>query len=376
MSILLGEVLDDKYRIQRPVGEGGMGLVLEALHLRLDQRVAIKMLVGGALRTDEAVARFTFEARAAARIQSEHAVRVFDVSTLPNGIPYLVMEYLEGRDLEATLRRSGPMAVTQAVTYVLQACEALAEAHASGIVHRDLKPANLFLAERLDGSLRIKILDFGVSKLLSSGAAGEASYADDVALPHAAPLVGSPLYMAPEQMRDAKRADPRADIWSLGIILYELLAGAAPFAGETLTEVCASIVTDPPRPLAPGRTDVPAPLEAVVTRCLAKDPAERFQNVAELARALQPFAPEQAFITVPRTARVLSRGELGSASALATLPRDTRSASQGVLLALAGAGLLLLVASVVGLLVQREPVPASEAARATHSARAVSAAPR
>ncbi|WP_394837392.1 protein kinase [Pendulispora rubella] len=316
MSQLLGETIDGKYRMDRVIGEGGMGLVLEAMHLQLEQRVAIKVLAGEALKSEEAVARFAREARAAARIQSEHVVRVFDVATLDNGAPYLVMEYLEGRDLEATLRDEGALPSADAVTYVLQACEALAEAHTNGIVHRDLKPANLFVAERADGSLRIKILDFGVSKLLPRGSE------DDPRVTRTMSLMGSPLYMAPELMRSAKGADLRADIWSLGIILYELLAGVAPFEGETLTEVCAAIVADPPHSLATHRTDLPEGLEEVVMRCLDKDPGLRFADVAELAQALAPFAPEQGAISVKRTSRVIERRSSRAPAPSAVAPEE------------------------------------------------------
>ncbi|WP_394847902.1 protein kinase [Pendulispora brunnea] len=319
MSQLLGETIDGKYRMDRVIGEGGMGLVLEAMHLQLEQRVAIKVLAGEALKSEEAVARFAREARAAARIQSEHVVRVFDVSTLDNGAPYLVMEYLEGRDLEQTLREEGPLPAADAVTYVLQACEALAEAHTNGIVHRDLKPANLFVAERADGSLRIKILDFGVSKLLPRGMGRD----DDPRVTRTMSLMGSPLYMAPELMRGAKAADLRADIWSLGIILYELLAGVAPFEGETLTEVCAAIVADPPQSLAAHRPDLPKGLEEVVLRCLEKEATLRFADVAELAQALAPFAPEQGAISVKRTSRVIERRSLRAPAPSAAAPEET-----------------------------------------------------
>ena len=297
-----GETVAGKYRIERVLGEGGMGIVFEATHLQLEQRVALKVLHGDALQSEEALNRFAREARAAAKIQSEHVVKVFDVASLDSGAPLLVMEYLEGRDLDAQLRQSGPLAVEDAVTYVLQACEALAEAHANGIVHRDLKPANLFVGERTDGSLGVKILDFGISKLIPKGGG-------DVSVTRTSALMGSPLYMAPEQMRSTRNVDLRADVWSLGIILHELLAGRPPFDGETLTEVCAAIVADAPRSLAERRPDAPAELEAAILRCLEKDPAQRFQDVLELARHLKAFAPEQGAISLKRITRVLRKAD-------------------------------------------------------------------
>jgi serine/threonine protein kinase len=306
-----GETIAGKYRIERVLGEGGMGIVFEATHLQLDQRVAIKLLHGEALGSEEAVGRFAREARAAAKIQSEHVVKVFDVSTLESGAPYLVMEYLEGKDLDGTLRQDGPLGVDDAVTYVLQACEALAEAHKNGIVHRDLKPANLFVSERTDGSMGVKILDFGISKLAPKGI-------NEVSVTRTSALMGSPLYMAPEQMRSTRNVDLRADIWSLGIILYELLVGSPPFDGETLTEVCAAIVADAPKSLSEKRAGVPDGLEAIVLRCLEKDPNKRFQDVLELATALRPFAPEQGGISVKRITRVLRRGE--GANSTASMP--------------------------------------------------------
>src|SRR5450432_3197834 len=243
-----------------------MGVVVRAHHLQLDQRVAIKFMLREALANPEAVARFAREARAAVRIKSEHVARVSDVGTLENGAPYLVMEYLEGSDLSAWVERDGAMPIEQATEFVLQACEAIAEAHALGIVHRDLKPANLFVVRRADGLWSIKVLDFGISKVSSHGASGA-----DAHLTRTAAVMGSPLYMPPEQMASSKSVDARADIWALGIILYELLTGKAPFVGDTLPEVCVKIATEPPPALRSFRPELPPALEAVILRCLEKD---------------------------------------------------------------------------------------------------------
>src|SRR5262252_3026773 len=247
-----GEVLVGKYRVDRILGRGGMGLVVAALHLQLEQAVALKLLLPGASSVPEAVGRFLREARAAARIQSEHVVRVTDVGTLDSGEPFMVMELLRGMDLSQVVHATGPLAVTTAVDYLLQACEGVAEAHKLGIVHRDLKPSNLFLAQRSDGSPLVKVLDFGISKA--------ATAAGSVALTATAAFMGSPLYMSPEQVRSARDVDARTDIWSLGVVLHELLTGVPVYRAETASAVMAMIAADPPVPVRAVRPDVPAPI--------------------------------------------------------------------------------------------------------------------
>jgi serine/threonine protein kinase len=273
-----GSVLAGKYRVERLLGEGGMGWVVLATHLQLDQRIALKFMHSTqASASPEAVTRFLREARAAARIQSEHVARVSDVGTLDNGAPYLVMEYLEGQDLDSLLGARGSLPVDLAIDYAMQGCEGLAEAHAAGIVHRDLKPANLFLARRSDGSVRVKLLDFGISKMSATPGGLDGGMTNTQA------LMGSPLYMAPEQMRSTKNVDLRADIWSMGVIVYEMLAGKSPFGGDTLPEICARILAEPPAPLRARKPEVPPALEAAVMRCLEKEASERFPDVAALA---------------------------------------------------------------------------------------------
>ncbi|HEY8089851.1 MAG TPA: serine/threonine-protein kinase [Polyangiaceae bacterium] len=315
-----GSVLAGKYRVERLLGEGGMGWVVVATHLQLEQRVALKfMREAHAAEQPDAVARFLREARAAARIQSEHVARVSDVGTLDSGIPYLVMEYLEGQDLEALLHSRRHVPLQMAVDYALQACEGLAEAHAVGIVHRDLKPANLFLARRSDGSIRVKLLDFGISKLVQT------SGLPDVGMTSTQALMGSPLYMSPEQLRSSKNVDRRADIWSMGVILYELFGGRSPFEADTLPEVCSRIMAVPPEPLGSFRPELPPALDAVVQRCLEKDPQRRFPDVASLAQALAPFGPAEARTAVERIAR-LGRGPAFSATEMAQSPGDSAPA--------------------------------------------------
>jgi eukaryotic-like serine/threonine-protein kinase len=302
-----GTVLAGKYRIDRLLGEGGMGWVVVATHLQLEQRVALKFMRSSqANSSPEAVGRFLREARAAARIQSEHVARVSDVGTLDDGAPYLVMEYLEGQDLDSLLQSTPKLSIGTAIEYAIQACEGLGEVHAAGIIHRDLKPANLFLARRSDESVRVKLLDFGISKISAAPGSQEGAMTSTQA------LMGSPLYMAPEQMRSSKSVDARADIWSMGVILYEMLAGASPFGGDTLPEVCARIMAEPPGPLRELRPEVPPVLESIVTRCLEKEPAKRFQDVAELAQALAPFGEPEAKSAADRIGRVMRKTQPSS----------------------------------------------------------------
>jgi len=233
-----GDILADKYRIERVLGAGGMGMVVAAHHLQLDERVAIKLLLPQTLANAEAVARFAREARAAVKIKSEHVARMIDVSSLPDGAPYLVMEYLDGEDLAHWVSTRGALPIELAVELVLQACEALAEAHSLGIVHRDLKPANLFCIRRADGLLSIKVLDFGISKVTALSASGP-----EMGMTKTSSVMGSPLYMPPEQMKSARDADTRSDIWAIGAILYELVTARTPFKAESFAELVLKVAS-------------------------------------------------------------------------------------------------------------------------------------
>ncbi|WP_437877315.1 serine/threonine-protein kinase [Sorangium sp. So ce513] len=293
--VVEGDVIAGRYRVDRVLGRGGMGMVVAASHLVLPHRVAIKLLVSA--DNPALVQRFLREARAAARLEGEHVVRVLDVGELGSGIPYIVMEYLEGEDLSDVLRARGPLGVTEAADYVLQACVAMAEAHAAGIVHRDLKPANLFLTTRPGGAKLIKVLDFGISKELRDGG---------VALTRTWEMLGSPVYMPPEQMRSSRSVDARSDIWALGAILYRLLTGQPPFEAPALAELMLLVATAEPVPPSALRSDLPPGLERVILHCLQKDPAHRPQTVAELAFALVPFASAGGQERAERAARILA----------------------------------------------------------------------
>jgi serine/threonine protein kinase len=309
-----GDVIAGKYRVDKILGVGGMGVVVSARHIQLDEKVALKFLHPEALGDAEAVARFIQEARAAVKIKSEHVARVSDVGTLENGAPYMVMEYLEGGDLAAWIKQRGPLPIEQAVDFVLQACVAVADAHALGIIHRDLKPANLFCIRRSDGQFLIKVLDFGISKLTDLTGTGPG-----MGMTKTSALMGSPLYMSPEQMRSSRDVDAGTDIWALGVILFELMAGRPAFLAGSVTELAIKVANEAPPALRSFRPDMLPGLEAVVSRCLEKDRRQRYRNVGELALALWPFAPPRARHSVERISGILQSGGF-SGTAMAVGP--------------------------------------------------------
>lgn len=291
-----GDVIAGKFRVERVLGEGGMGYVVAARHLQLGQMVALKFM-RDEICTAEYKSRFLREARNTVRLKSKHVTRVLDVGALEGGSPYIVMEYLEGTDLSALLHKRGPLPAHEVCEYILQACEAIAEAHGHGIVHRDLKPANLFLTRGQSGEPVVKVLDFGVSKVIdlgidedtNPGGRPRGGHAESV-VTKASDLLGSPSYMSPEQIVNARDADARSDVWSLGVILFRLISGKAPFLAVSLGELIQGIVHGPIPNLRDARPDVPQGLEHVVARCLERDRNSRLDDVVELARMLAPFA--------------------------------------------------------------------------------------
>ena len=281
-----------------------MGIVFAARHLELHELRAIKLMLSSALGDTEGVERFLREARAAVRLRSRHIARVLDIGRTDDGAPFIVMEHLEGSDLRSVLASAGALPVLDAVQYVAQACEGLAEAHAVGIVHRDLKPANLFLTRETNGEPCIKVLDFGIAKV------GAAAGAPALEMTKTSEIIGTPMFMSPEQMRSTRDVDARTDVWALGIILFRALTGQAPFGGTTITQLCAAVVADPAPLLSSLRADLPAELEAIVLRCLEKDPAGRYANAAELGAALAPFTGAEAGPRMPAPMRQPSMPEL------------------------------------------------------------------
>ncbi len=384
-----GEVVAEKYRVQETLGVGGMGVVVAARDEVLERRVAIKFLLPRLAGSETAVQRFVREARSATRVTSEHVVRLLEIDKLPNGTPFFVMEYLEGRDLRAVLREDGALAPSVAVDYLLQALQAVAEGHLKGIVHRDIKPGNLFLTKRADGTPLIKVLDFGIAKRLESHEDVEQSSltsSDDVRL-------GSPAYMPPEQLQDPRDVDTRSDIWSLGATIYELVSGKPPFEGPSYVELVSRILSAPPKPISsrePPRA-LPRGLEQVLQKCLQKERTLRYANAAELATALAPFGSEDARIsltrvtglhTLPAPASPVPRTMVdpaGAASCTTTLPvaaesyttkRDAVSPSQAApgtkrsWIVVAGvAAVLALGLFFRGVIAPQAPAPRVEAAK-------------
>jgi len=304
LPVPAGELLGDKYTVDRIFAGGGMGVVCLGRHVQLDQPVAIKFLRRTLSGRSSIVERFLNEARALAALRSEHVVRVMDVGQLESGRPYLVMEHLDGIHLEALLERDGHLSVETAIRYVLQVCEPLGEAHALGIVHRDIKPENLFLWSGGPNQDTVKVLDFGLAKQLGSSKALGVTGPQD--------SLGSPCYMSPEQITTPHQVDSRTDIWSLGVVLYRLLTNALPFDGDSLVEVLSHILNATPKPLTEVLSHLDSELNTIVMRCLERAPEARFQTMAQLADALNAYLeartgttpiPEQEVASQPITRR-------------------------------------------------------------------------
>jgi serine/threonine protein kinase len=332
--VAIGSVLAGKYRIERIVGTGGMGVVALARHLRLEGPVAVKFMLPRRGDSERTPARFLKEARTASRITSPHVARVFDVDLRDDGVPFIVMEYLEGETLASALRKSGPLAVEEMVDDVLAVCEALTEAHSLGIVHRDLKPANLFRARASGRSAHVlKVLDFGISKTFEES--------DQAVSTTGGAFIGSPPYMSPEQLTFPAEVDARTDIWSLGVVLYECLTGRSPFLTPSIAATCSRILHERPAPPSTLRPDLPAGLDACVLKCLEKTVEARFSTIRELARALAPFGGPAAARSLasiaslpepiaPRpTAETITDKELAPTATEGT--RDPTSSLEGVM---------------------------------------------
>jgi serine/threonine protein kinase len=308
-GVEIGAVIAGKYRVERVIGEGGMGVVVAASQIALERMVAIKLIRSDCAQDPLAVERLLREAKAAASIQSEHVAKVLDVGRLDRGVPFIVMEYLEGSDLQTLLDRDGPLQVAEAVDFILQACEAIAEAHRNGIVHRDIKPANLFIARSSGSVPRVKVVDFGISKMI--GLESLESLTQPLS------VVGSLYHMAPEQMRGA-RVDARTDVWAIGLLLFEMLTGRKPFRHEAWPAVCAQILNEE-GPLLQGAIEgIPEELQAVIEKCLRRLPQDRYDNVAELAVRLTPFGRGSARLSLECIVRLATSTGSLSAHSLAS----------------------------------------------------------
>jgi serine/threonine-protein kinase len=323
-SLAPGTLFADRFVVDRVLGRGGMGIVFAARHLELDELVAVKVMLPAIAANAETAARFFREARASVRIKSDYVVRVLDVARLPDNTPFLVMEYLEGIDLDKLLTREGPIPLPRAAQFIIEAADAIAAAHAIGIVHRDIKPQNLFLAQQGDETYRIKVLDFGISKI------SEPQSGLNPSLTQTSVAMGSPLYMSPEQMQSAKTVDQRSDIWSLGCVLYELVTGQPPFNAPTVPELCAAVFHDP-TPLATRiRPELPKAFNIVIARCLEKSAEYRYGTVAQLAQDLLPFAPAAASIVAGINRRRSSMPPPGSVAVSgAPPPRNPAAVTAG-----------------------------------------------
>lgn len=295
LPIQPGDVFLGKYRVERILGAGGMGVVAEVTHLALDQRIAMKFMLSHLADGGENIERFMREARAASKLRSEHVPKVLDFGTAEHDMPYLAMELLDGKDLAAMIRQPAPIDVTEVCEIGIQACEALSEAHGRGIIHRDIKPANLFVTRRTDGSPCLKVLDFGIAKQLN-----DAGKLDPQGLTATDAMIGSPYYMSPEQLRSARDVDARSDIWSLGVSLYQALTGKRPYVAENFGALILCIVETVPEHPRALRPDVPEALGNALLKCLQRKPADRHQNMYELASALAPFAPHRCHVLLDR----------------------------------------------------------------------------
>lgn len=371
VSLAVGAILGGKYRLEKLIGSGGAGEVFEATHLVLGSRVAVKVLMdaGPEEARHQRRKRFIREARVAASVQSDRVVRVFDIAAPDEGIAYIVMELLQGETLAQRVRRLGPLPVEDAIDCVLQVARPLAELHDAGIVHRDVKPSNIFVARDREGKEVVKLVDFGVAALREPVAA---SLARDSSITLADSLIGTPRYMAPEQIRDAKTVDARADVWGLGVVLYEIVAGGPAFDGSTMLAIFNQIDKQEPSPLASRRPDVPEELAAVVRRCLAKNPDDRPRDARAVAELLAPLVRDDA----PGAANgALLSDATTTVDAPLVLPRRAgrRAAGHAAIAAVAAAALLVATAM---LLRPRRAVdpPGAAMAPATEAAKPASTA--
>ncbi|WP_441290232.1 serine/threonine-protein kinase [Sorangium sp. KYC3313] len=344
----VGTLIAGKYRVDRLLDKGAMGAVVAATHVDLDELRAIKVLLPATAADPEMCGRFLQEARIASRLRSEHAVKVHDVGRLENGLPYMVMEFLDGRDLRVVRKQRGPLPAEEATLYVIQACDALAEAHALGLVHRDVKPANLFLTHTREGTPCIKVLDFGVSKVSQAALLGIAEMRTSTGQ-----MLGTPHYMPPEQMRGQRDVDARADIWAVGSLLYVLLTGRYPMHARSVQTVSlvlgGKFVPELPSKVCRGLSP---DIDPIIMRCLERDRDRRWPDLAELTLALRPFAPPAAQPLVDRIQRILRGGVRDSLSGVRPGVDGVDAGERGSIPTTMGSG-----ASTGGMAIELRPEP-------------------
>ncbi|MFO0553206.1 MAG: protein kinase [Polyangiaceae bacterium] len=352
MGLEAGSILAGKFQISQLLAEGGMGSVYLAHHLELGYRVAVKVLREEWRGDREALVRFQREGVATASLSSPYVARVFDVGNLEDGRPYMVMEFLEGRDLGVEIERRQRLPAVEAARYCVQICEAMAEAHAAGIIHRDLKPANVFLSHEGDRRT-IKVVDFGISRFVQP---------EQVNLTQTQSAFGTPLYMAPESVRSAKLADERSDVWAIGVILYELVTGEPPFTGETATAVAVSVTVDEAPPPSTRASDVPQEIDRIVARALQKDPAKRYQTAREFGDALRAFLGEARDTSADPSATVSSTSSDALPPGRSVVPAQTvsnpialRERGRGAGLALGAAAAVVAAGVVVAIVMVLRP---------------------
>ncbi len=311
-----GAVLLGKYRVDRAIGAGGMGVVALGWHLDFDERIAIKFLLPALADNAEAVGRFEREARVLFKIKSENVCRVIDVGKLESGVPFMIMEYLDGHDLATALESGEPLPIDRAIEYGMQACQALAHAHVRGIVHRDIKPENLFVARDPSGEHVLKLLDFGLSKEQESDEGGRKRK-----LTAQEQVMGTPHYMSPEQWLASTAVGPATDQWALAAIVFELVTGKPPFDGPQIGNVCSAIINAPTPSAKRARPDAPAGLDAVLQKALEKNPGDRYENIGAFAVALAAFAAPGVAVKAERTLKMLQQSDVEQADISADWPR-------------------------------------------------------
>jgi eukaryotic-like serine/threonine-protein kinase len=298
-----GDLLAGKYRVERIPGRNGLGIVVQVRHLELGQEVTLKFLVPDACAYPEFVQRFVREARNAVKIQGEHVARVTDVGRLESGAPYMVREYLRGPDLAEVVKVRGPLPVDEAVDYIIQACEGVAEGHALGVVHRNIRPTTLVVTRRSDGLPLVKVFDFAAAESLHIDPFTERA----ISLVGTSAIMASLPYLPPEQVRDPHDVDLRADVYSLGAVLYELLTGRPVYSAESAPALLAMVAADVAQPMRNFRPDLPGELEHIVLRCLAKNRALRYTTLADLVLALREFASSETTASIAHVVRLAKR---------------------------------------------------------------------